>query len=657
MTDEIQPEFDEDQTTQRTTFNGSAVSVESPSTPGQPHKFEILAITTGDGNGWLFSEATLQASLPLWENTECFIDHGSFFSSSRSLRDLAGVCASPTWDDASHGVKLTLHPSGPSAALLSAVAQDWIDSTGPRPKIGFSADISFTAKKNEVQSILRVYSLDLVYNPARGGAFVRALNQLQDTTPAPTQPHKEVLSMSDNPNASQSVQTAAATAQPAAPTIDLMAIQSAMLSTLLETRLAAANLPAPMLNQLRKSFTGITFTPQALDQAITDQRQLLADLAGPGLINGPRFSQMNTTEDRLQAALDDLLGAPREKGMETTRVERLSGFKELYLSMTGDLDLMGSYDQRRAKLATTATLPNLVKNALNKIIIQTWEDLGRSGYLWWQPVVSIQHFDTLQSITGILVGELGVLPTIAEGGNYATLNIADSAETGAWSKYGGYLPMTLELIDRDDVSKLRTYPRKLANAQVRKISSLIASIFTANTNIGPVMADTYNVFEAAHHANLGTTALSVAEWEVARAAVFNQPMLVAGGETAPKLAIDPRYLLVPRTKRLAAYRILYPDLAYEANMFSNNMQQQTAGDVVCVPDWTDAYKWAAVADPAVAPAIIVGERFGIKPEIFVAGDDMSPAMFSNDEVRLKVRSFLSVFVADYRPMYKENATS
>ena len=217
--------------------------------------------------------------------------------------------------------------------------------------------------------------------------------------------------------------------------------------------------------------------------------------------------------------------------------------------------------------------------------------------------------------------------------------------------------MTLELIDRDDVSKLRTYPRKLANAQVRKISSLIASIFTSNANMGPVMADNYNVFEAPHHGNLGSTALSVTEWELARSAIFNQSMLVAGGETAPKLAIDPRYLLVPRTKRLAAYRILYPDLAYEANMFSNNMQQQTWGDVVCVPEWTDAFKWAAVCDPAVAPAIILGERFGIKPEIFVAGDDMSPAMFSNDEVRLKVRSFLSVFVADYRPMYKENATS
>jgi hypothetical protein len=133
-----------------------------------------------------------------------------------------------------------------------------------------------------------------------------------------------------------------------------------------------------------------------------------------------------------------------------------------------------------------------------------------------------------------------------------------------------------------------------------------------------------------------------------------QSMLVAGGETAPRLALDPRYLLVPRKLRLAAMQILYPQWERQSSIFSENMQRGELGDVVVVPEFTDDSDWAAVADPRLAPAIYVGERFGLQPEIFISGDPLSPAMFTNDEARLKVRHFVSVFVADYRPLYKEN---
>jgi hypothetical protein len=73
-----------------------------------------------------------------------------------------------------------------------------------------------------------------------------------------------------------------------------------------------------------------------------------------------------------------------------------------------------------------------------------------------------------------------------------------------------------------------------------------------------------------------------------------------------------------------------------------------------VPEWTDATDWAAVADPAIAPSIILGERFGLVPEIYIAGNETDPAVFMNDEHRLKVRQFLAIVVGDYRPLHKEN---
>ena len=76
--------------------------------------------------------------------------------------------------------------------------------------------------------------------------------------------------------------------------------------------------------------------------------------------------------------------------------------------------------------------------------------------------------------------------------------------------------------------------------------------------------------------------------------------------------------------------------------------------MVTVPEWTDATDYAAVVDPNIAPAIIIGERFGIKPEIYTAGRETDPAVFMNDEHRIKVRMFSAVLVQDFRPLHKEN---
>ena len=124
--------------------------------------------------------------------------------------------------------------------------------------------------------------------------------------------------------------------------------------------------------------------------------------------------------------------------------------------------------------------------------------------------------------------------------------------------------------------------------------------------------------------------------------------------TGPAMAIDAKYLLVQRYNRLAAMKILYPEWENASNIHSENMQRGQMGDVVVVPDWTDSTDWAAVADPRLAPAIVVGERFGLMPEIFIAGDELSPAVFTNDEHRIKVRHFLAVLVQDFQPMYKAN---
>jgi len=651
----------------------------SQSSVDQQGNFEIVAITAGDGNGWHFSVDCLKQSLALWDGVQTFIDHHWF---GHSVHDLAGVCYQPEWDDSLNGIKLKLRPVGPAAAVLREIGRQMIEESDAQPNVGFSGDLVFTAKGEDVEQIMRVFSVDLVVNPARGGEFIREIYQKLNLyregvtmpkdkpieTPAqeslPGVAHVQQQITTDKKAVDQLLKVQSHIEMLNSEAEKARALRVQMCGQFLESALQAAKLPAPAAQRVRNQFKDKLFEPEELSAAIEDTRTLVSELTGSAAVQGPRIHSVFDSRDRLQAAADDLLGAPRDDELKSLKAAKLSGIRELYLMLTGDYDLHGGYDPERVQFANSADFTGLVMNALNKIVVNTWEQLGQAGYDWWNRVVRVEHFNSLQTITGTLVGTVGALPSVSEGAEYTELAIGDSPETASFTKYGGYIPLTLELIDRDESRKLAAYPRELAAAGLRKVSALVAAIFTDNSAAGPVMADTGNLFNATAvtsaggHANLLTTALAAAAWDTACRAVYDQPMLIKNDSgtygSGPKMAINPRYLLVPRALQLSAMKILYPSLENATNIYSENMQRGQPGDVVTVPEWTDATDWAAVCDPLIAPAIFVGERFGIMPEIFIAGDSLSPAVFMNDEHRLKVRHFLACWVNDFRPLHKSN---
>jgi hypothetical protein len=433
---------------------------------------------------------------------------------------------------------------------------------------------------------------------------------------------------------------------------------------LLTSALAASRLPEVTQARLRKSFEGKSFEPAALQTAIEDARAEVSALTGGLSIQGPgRIHGMSSSEDQLQAAFDDLLGAPRDADKVGLKVPRLSGIREAYFMLTGDYDLHGGFDPIHAQLATTADFTGLVKNALNKVIVGSFEKMGRAGYDWWKSIVRTEHFENLNSITGTLVGTIGSLPSVAEQGEYTELAVGDSPETASFTKYGGYLPLTLEAIDRDETRKLRLYAIELGNAAMRNISEQIAYIFTQSSGAGPTMADGGALFNATAvtsatgHANLLTVALAAAQWDVVAKAVYDQPMLIKQAVgyygTGKKQAIEPRFCLIPRALRKTAFDAFLNAWDVTANVHADNLLKGNVVPLV-VPEWTDATDWAAVCDPDIAPSIILGERFGLVPEVYIAGRETDPAVFMNDEHRLKVRQFLALCVGDFRPLHKSN---
>lgn len=631
-------------------------------------RFEILAITAGPANGWIFPPQVLQESLQLWDGVNCFVDHSM---RERSVRDIAGILRKPVWDAVANGVRAELSAFGPSAEVLKDIGRQVLEkSDEPAVRVGFSADVLFQGKAGKVERILRIYSVDLVYNPARGGIFLRALNQLginpiMEGDPLMSNQIQEEtmesqLSLQELPSPNGQNTEKSLEEQ----LTEVRQMREQMSAFLLENSLANTNLPQGLKNNIRKQFGNRTFAPAELQQALREAHGLLSELQASSVVKGhARVEGMIEPAERLQAAVDDLFDAPREKGLASAQVAKLSGIRELYLTLTGDFDLHGGYFPERAKLATTADFSGLVKNSLNKLVANTWEELGKAGYDWWKDVTVQEHFNSLHDITGTLVGTVGDLPSIAEGANYTELKVGDSPETAKFTKYGGYIPLTLELIDRDETRKLRAYARELASAGMRKISRLVAEIFTKAAGMGPTLADGETLFNLeavtakGGHANLANLALNAANWDAVSALVYAQPMLVRNEAglygSGPQMAVNPKFMLVPRALQRAAMEICTGALVREADHVYDNVLKGSAVPLV-VPEWTDPNDWAAVCDPRVAPAIFVGERFGLAPEIFIAGDELSPAVFSNDEHRLKVRHYLAVWVNDFRPLFKNN---
>jgi hypothetical protein len=446
-------------------------------------------------------------------------------------------------------------------------------------------------------------------------------------------------------------------------------ILASICRNLLATSLSTSRLPSSVTAPIKKRMLKLIETDEldrfseVLETEITEARSMLSELTASETVQGPsRLSSFTTGGDQFSAAVYDLMSAPRPDHLVKVKATRLSGIREMYILGTGDRYFHGGYDPEAIHMfATTASLPNLLTDALNKLVHDNWNKFAAKGYGWWRNIVRVEHSDNIQDVKGILLGQTDILPTVAEGDPYDELEVTDSKESAAWVKKGAYLGLTLEMFLKDDTRKLRAFPRIIGNSGIRTISAWIAGLFTANAGAGPVMADTGNLFNATAiatpggHANLLTAALDATAWEAVCAAMYGQPMLAPTGADGGVLAVEPAFCLTPRALKKTAWDLFKNDWVTTDNKHATNLLKDTATPLV-VPEWTDAKDYAAVADPDIAPAITVTEIFGLEPELFIAGSSTDPAMFENDESRIKARHLLNVLVEDFRPLHKSNVT-
>lgn len=612
-----------------------------------------------------------------------FVDHAGWFNYP-SIKNLAGVTLDAVWneDDQSADGLIRLY-DGPAADALAAVLDGMLQDAAagePVPDVGLSLVFwpKWRPRDNFEDPLVlsefrHIESVDFVFEPAADGRIKAAGRKDHGLSAASIvvdgdigsvdsiSTQQEVLSMSDvistTPN------------EPAAPTpaVEQGAQENqaqAWVNSLSATAASVmiANSGLPQVSQERLSALSFT-SPDQVTAAIEAERAYLAKLNEDSVIQiggqaprSPHIQLGMTGLEQVEAALDAMLSGVRPKD----GIKPLSGVRELYNLLSGDYEMRGIFQNERVYLANvnSSTMAGLVANAMNKRVINLFQEYPQ----WWAPAVTIEDFDNLQDVRWITLGGVGELPTVAEGAAYTELTWDDQTETDSFVKKGGYLGLTIEAIDKDDTGKLRAAPRALAQAAWLTLSKSISAIFTDASGLGPTMSDSVALFNAANHANLGSSALTPAAWRATKVAMMKQTEVNSGERLG--VLTRPYLLWVPVDLEDYATEILgsdgMPDVA------DNNVNPDADGDnrsgrlanarkrIIACPLWTDTDNWAAQADPRLYPSIGLGYRYGRTPEIFSVASPTAGLMFTNDTLPVKVRYFFAVGPTDYRGLYKHN---
>lgn len=617
----------------------------------------------------------------LFESRAVFVDHTGAFEYP-SLRNLVGVTLDAQYhelDGAVDGV-VRLYDT-PEASAFGELVEQWLgdrQAGEATPDIGLSLvfyplwEPAQTPGESlrRISGIRHIESVDFVFEPATEARVMQALSHCPvtgcpdsvDRVSIYTHAHLSVgvNQLSDqirkeNNMMSDSLLNQEATAsQP-----EGVAWQNAYSRVMAGAMLAQSGLPQASRERLAAREYA---APEEVTAAIETEQAYLAKLAEERVVQigslpprSPHISLGRTGLEQVQLALEALISGVRP----ADGVLPLTGIRELYNLLSGDYELTGTFKGERVYLAnvTSATMSNLVANALNKVVAAEFQQYPR----WWEPFVSQQDFASLQQVKWITLGGVGELPTVAEGAAYTELTWDDKYESTDFTKKGGYLGLTIEAIDKDDTGRLRAAPRALAQAAWLTLSKAILNIFTANSGVGPTLSDGVALFHSSRN-NLGSAALSWSAYVAARTAMRKQTELNSGERLGALTA--PRYLLVPPDLEISALQIIGSE--GEPGGSENDVNPLSAGDthdarltaarsrIIVVDLWPDTNDWVAVADPRLYPSVGIGFRYGRVPEVFSVASPTAGLMFTNDTLPIKVRYFFAVGPMDYRGLYKAN---
>ncbi len=421
--------------------------------------------------------------------------------------------------------------------------------------------------------------------------------------------------------------------------------------------LEASKLPELARKKLRARFEGRIATEDQIREAISDERDYLAEMAPArvaglgGTRDGAGLRVGAGKAEKLQAGFDRAFGLVPENA-DLADVAPL-GLRRLYdeITMGHDSGVTGILSEQAEsdmlqEAFTNATLPRVVLNTMHRRLLQDYRAIDYRE----RDLISVTQAADFKTREVIRLGGFGDIPTVdPEAADYAELAaFGDQYEQYSVGQKGAIVTITRKHIVNDDVGAFSRVSTKLGRASRRTFAKFVYGFFSSNPN----MQDGNAWFSVAH-ANLGTTAFSAAQLDAARLAMYNQ----TEPDSAEKLGFAPHYLLLPIDLEKSAEDINQTDrVVGSANNDANRWYHKFGKEnerIIVVPFFADANDWVVTADPSMVDIIEVAFLNGQEePEMFIADAPTVGQMFVADKVQLKIRHEYGGAPVDHRGVWK-----
>ncbi len=698
--------------------------------PGQNDygwKWQVQVIDAGEdkqGNA-VYPLAVLHAAAPLYNGAPVFaLSEGQHNTGKNpfgnSVRDLVGRIQDIKPNSTGLAGTLILLKSASNQwlrdSLVDAYEQGMIGDKNNNDLLGLSHDvigsIVIQGGKRIAQKIVKVNSVDVVYEPIAGGKFLRMaasrnregqkevsmlkklLAALKGQRPdlksqieaieakgdAATEEEMQVLlaaAVVVNPQGDGQKDeikeyltklTASLTDITTQQAKDLVAqatkkfedTQRLMAcASMLADEMANSGLPDIMKSRVRKQFEGKVFEIETLKAAIQEEKEIADKLTGSGTpagVGGLRAEVIAGEPERHQAALDKLLGAETDKKYDD--VPAFGSLKSAYVRLTGDPDFRGIPSREGVKLGEAfmnlMRLPAAYSSTAFSFV------LGNSMYRRL-----IKEYKAVEYNEDILFS------FIRNAENFKTLEIVQVG-------YFGDIPdVTPETVDYAEVTMpsdieatysinqkgiiLTVTRRVLLNDDLKSVVQLVSKVGRAARRTHAKRAwaklisnanykgDTTALFHA-NHGNLGSTALTADATGIATLTARLKAMYAqAELSSSELLGLVPRYLCVPRDAREIAEQLNSPWPGASVSNPHAGRFGQNHERIITHPLFTDVNDWYLIADGSDVELIEAAYLNNQRePEFFVADNPVVGQMFVADKLQYKMRHEYEFEIADYR---------
>ncbi len=652
-----------------------------------------------------YSLDVLKAASPLYEGARVFaLSQGQHTSDvnpyGKSVRDLVGWLSDVVPN--AKGLEGTLNILKSASWLRDMALDAW--KRGKRDLIGLSHDVlAKTATGNrlgpkKVEKIVRVDSVDVVYDPIAGGKFLRMaaaktagrkeaemlerlLAALRAKRPdlyatieakvtGGTVTEEEVLALlakglapSGDGDMNERIAAAvkAALADAGGNGADVQKVlQDARLvacSLTLKDELKESGLPDLSQERLRKQFGEKVFELEVLRAAIKDEKEYVDKLTGSGTVTGSGQIRVGNEEpERIQAAMDKLFGVTVDDRFND--VPAFASIRAAYTRITGDTEVRGILTpegirfgeafmgyQRMPAAFSTSSFSYALGNTLYRRLIQDYRavDYGEQNLISYKR--NAKDFKTMESVR---IGYFGDLPDVdPQAKDYEEISMVTDEEISyALNQKGVILTVNRIVIINDDLRTVQTLIARLGRAARRTYARRGWNKINDNATY---KGDSKAMFHS-DHGNLGSVALTndatgITTLTNRLVAMFNQTEKDSG----EVLALDPKYLWVARSYLEIAKALNSPwpiagTINPHAGRFGVNHERILVNKLA-----TDTNDWGLIADPADSELLEVAFLNGQEePELFVADNPLVGQMFVGDKIQYKQRHEYEWEVADYR---------